>query len=212
MKTLDSLLMTLILTGTPACSSAVQDLGNDQTSADAAGADAGALVDEGGGDGPGTDVRGDLDAALFAPDGWDDFDAASVATSVATPPWGVWSMSVQYGPVGVAVTPTTPMQIEIRPDGTAYRWTCVGAPSDGSLTQPCAAVARAQCLTGTEGWDGARWRVDFPAIDTAGLSDQGNITPDGSGDILITYIDPSYSGALFRKVGTFTVEGPACTP
>jgi hypothetical protein len=78
--------------------------------------------------------------------------------------------------------------------------------------QPCATVARTQCDTGSNGWDGTRWHVDFPAIDSAALTGQGDITPDGNGNIMITYIDPSYSGALFRNVGGPTAGAPACTP
>jgi hypothetical protein len=62
------------------------------------------------------------------------FDPATVATSPSTPPSGIWSMSVQYGPVGQAVTPTIPMQVEMRADFTAYAWVCAGAPDDGSVT------------------------------------------------------------------------------
>jgi hypothetical protein len=166
------------------------------------------------------EARGDAgagDDAATEPDPLEPFDAATLATDQATPPWGIWSMSVQYGPVGAIVTPTIPLQVEFRPDMTAYRWICVGAPDDGSVTKPCPTIARTECSAGTYAWTGDRWRADFPAIafgvgcSTCPNPTQGDITPDGQGDILITYIDPSYSGALFRRVGDPT-SGAECMP
>lgn len=135
-----------------------------------------------------------------------------VATSQARPPWGIWSMIVQYGPVGVPVQPTVPMQVEIRPDGNSYRWVCVGAPADGSLTQACARPTRIDCLSGTNGWDGTRWRVDFPEARVGGVPEQFQIVPDGHGRIFISYINPTYSGGLFWRVGEATAGAPSCTP
>jgi hypothetical protein len=43
-------------------------------------------------------------------------------------------------------------------------------------------------------------------------SDQGDITPDGNGNIMIAYINLGYSGALFRKVAGPSSGGPPCIP
>ena len=124
-------------------------------------------------------------------------------------PSGVWTMTVQYGPVGVPVTPTIPLQLEVRPDGTAYRWVCSGAPDDGSLSAPCAPSARSACERTTVAWDGARWRLAMAPQLTL---DQGAFVPDGEGRVLIPYINPSYSGALFARVGEPDASGAACAP
>jgi hypothetical protein len=137
---------------------------------------------------------------------------SNVATSQANPPWGVWSMIVQYGPPGGVTTPTIPMQVELRSDGTAFAWICAGAPDDGSFSQSCATIARTQCWIGTVAWNGKRWRVDFPVAHVGGVPNQGDITPDGKGNILIAYINPTYSGALFKKVGAAMSGADACVP
>jgi hypothetical protein len=174
---------------------------------------------DGGNDGEALEAgTGASDDAAPEPDPLRPFDAATVATDPATPPWGIWSMSVQYGEVGAIVTPTIPLQAEFRPDMTAYQWICVGAPDDGTVTKRCPTIARTQCLTGTYAWTGTRWRVDFPAIASgdpcptcSNPAPQGDITPDGQGDILIAYTGPSGSGGLFRRVGDPS-SGPECMP
>jgi len=208
--------VTISTTGIIACSTASQDLGDtnphpDAGTSNAADASSDATQTQTASDAGG---GGDIYDSPAPPDGWDDFHADAVATSESTPPWGIWTMSVQYGPVGVPTTPIVPMQIEMRSDGTAFRWTCVGAPADGSLTAPCVTQARTDCLTGTNAWEENRWHVAFPANDSPGLQagGQGDLAPDGEGHILITYIDPSYSGALFRKVADPTSGGAACVP
>ena len=134
------------------------------------------------------------------------------ATSQGHPPVGTWSMIVQYGPVGQQVQPTIPMQVELRADGAAYAWVCAGAPSDGSLSKVCAEPSRTQCLVGSFAWDGVRWRANFPANHIGGTPNQGDIAPDGSGNILISYINPTYSGALFKWVDIASSGAPSCQP
>lgn len=135
-----------------------------------------------------------------------------LGTSELEPPLGIWSMIVQYGPVGAVVEPTIPMQVELRPDGTAFAWVCAGAPDDGSFAEACLAIARMQCWIGTVAWSGQRWRVDFPVAHVGGVPQQGDIIPDGKGNILISYINPTYSGALFSKVAAPMSWPPACVP
>jgi hypothetical protein len=128
--------------------------------------------------------------------------ASNVASSQATPPWGIWAMEVQYGPPGQAVNPIAPYQVELRPDGTAYRWLCAGAPDDGSVLTVCGTPSRTQCLSGgTIAWDGMRWHLSFPNNALGLVSGAGDISPDGNGNIVISYIDPTYSGGLFRRIG-----------
>jgi len=138
-----------------------------------------------------------------------DPDAGS---SQAHPPVGTWSMIVQYGPVGQAVQPTIPMQAELRGDGSAYAWVCAGAPDDGTLSKVCAEPSRTHCLLGSFAWDGVRWRADFPANHIGGTPNQGDIAPDGSGNILISYINPTYSGALFKWIDVASSGNPSCQP
>lgn len=165
------------------------------------------VVDTSGGAGGAATEPNSTSTGIMGDAGTTDAD---VATSQANPPWGVWSMIVQYGPVGQSVSPTIPMQIELRPDGTAFAWICAGAPDDGSVAQACAAVTRTHCWLGTVAWNGKRWRVDFPVAHVGGVPEQGDITPDGKGNILIAYINPTYSGALFRRVGGAASGADAC--
>jgi hypothetical protein len=118
---------------------------------------------------------------------------------------------VQYGPPGQVVTPTVPLQVELRADGTAYRWLCAGAPDDGSVNAACARPTRTNCLVGSVAWNGARWRVTFPDIGVTGIPNLGDITPDGKGDVLIAYINPTYSGGLFGKTATSAADLTGCT-
>jgi hypothetical protein len=139
--------------------------------------------------------------------------AADVATSPSKPPWGIWSISVMYGPPGEAVSPTPPVQVELRPDGTAYSWTCAGAAEDGSIGAPCGAPSRTDCLDhGSVAWNGTRWHVTFPASQIPNTPEQGDISPDGKGDILVGYILGTYSGGLFRRVADATSGGASCSP
>jgi hypothetical protein len=119
-------------------------------------------------------------------------------------------MSVQYGAVGEIVTPTIPLQVELRADGTAYQWLCSGAPNDGSVTAPCAVESRTQFRSTTTVWDGSRWRLRIAAPMVS--PDQGTLVPDGSGNILIPYVNPTYSGALFRRVADAAGSDPSCPP
>ena len=134
------------------------------------------------------------------------------ADNEADAPWGIWAMTVQYGPPGEAITPTIPMQVDLRPDGTAYRWTCTGAPDDGSVTSPCDPPVRGDCYVGTVAWTGSKWNVALPKNQFGGLDNQGDISAGENGTILISYINPSASGALFRRVGEPGTGGPGCTP
>lgn len=133
------------------------------------------------------------------------------ATSQQHPPIGTWSMIVQYGPVGQPVQPTIPMQVELRNDGAAYAWVCAGAPADGTLSKSCAPPSRSNCLLGSFAWTGTRWRVDFPANHIDGTPNQGDVAPDGNGNILISYINPTYSGALFKWVDQAIPGVAGCT-
>lgn len=164
---------------------------------------------QGGGGGSGVTTSAGSTMTGGATDGGAGDD---VATSESTPPYGVWSMIVQFGPPGTAVGPTIPMQVEMRPDGTAFAWLCAGAPDDGSFAEVCAKLSRHQCWIGTVAWTGVRWRVDFPAAHVGGVPEQGDITPDGKGNILISYVNPTYSGALFTRLGEITPGGDACIP
>jgi hypothetical protein len=133
-------------------------------------------------------------------DGEDPGPAAGpdVATSPDHPPTGLWTMTVQYGAVGEPVSPTIPLQVEFREDGSAFAWVCAGAPSDGSFDEVCAAPARGQCLAGTYAWSGVRFEFSFPKLEEGfTVEEMGRITPDGQGNLLLSYIKPTYSGALF---------------
>ncbi|NUP06010.1 MAG: hypothetical protein HOW73_08125 [Polyangiaceae bacterium] len=134
-----------------------------------------------------------------------------VGTSEDNPPWGQWTLAIQYGRVGEVVEPTIPLQVEFREDGTAYSWVCAGAPNDGSFDAVCDDVARAACLVGTIRWDGEAWRFAFPELENLEIPDLGDITPDGEGGLLLSYINPSYSGALFERTAE-AGQGAGCTP
>lgn len=135
-----------------------------------------------------------------------------VGTSADHPPWGIWTMAIQYGAIGEEVSPTIPLQVELRPDGSAYRWICAGAPDDGSFDQVCASVARMECMIGSIGWNGAAWSFEFPTLEaTFIVEEMGGITPDGQGRLLLSYINPTYSGALFRKIAPEAAGADACT-
>jgi len=136
-----------------------------------------------------------------------------VGTSEDHPPTGLWTMAVQYGAVGEEVSPTIPLQVELRADGTAYRWMCAEAPSDGSFDEPCDTAARRACMVGSVAWDGAQWRFEFPALEEQFIVDEmGPIIPDGQGRLLLSYINPTYSGALFRRVAAAATDGASCEP
>lgn len=169
------------------------------------------IVVEGGAGGGGGAGTSGVSASTGIASGPGPIDVED-GTSEANPPLGVWSMIVQYGPPGEAVSPTRPMQVEMRADGSAFAWICAGAPDDGSFSQSCTPVARSQCWLGTFAWTGVRWRVDFPVAHVGGVPEQGDVTPDGNGNILISYINPTYSGALFKKVGEATTGADACVP
>jgi hypothetical protein len=98
------------------------------------------------------------------------------------------------GPRGVPASEPAPnMQLELRPDGTAWRSRCAD-----SNEARCPSELTYDCLAGTVAWDGTRWHVDIPGIHV-GVPEQGDIVnePDG---ILVRYIYPTYSGGHFRHV------------
>lgn len=133
--------------------------------------------------------------------GTTDDDSLLAGTAEDAPPDGVWTMAIQYGAVGEPVSPTIPLQVAFLPDGTAFRWVCAGAPADGSLTEACPFEARMQCMGGSVAWDGTRWRFEFPELmQSFTIETMGDVTPDGSGQLLLSYINPTYSGGLFRHV------------
>jgi hypothetical protein len=155
------------------------------------------------GEAEGDDGSGD-DGASFESGG---------GTSEADAPLGVWTMSVQYGPVGEAVSPTIPLQVELRADGTAYKWLCAGAPSDGSFTDVCAAPSRSECMVGSFAWSGTRWEFEFPELeDEYTIDEMGRITPGVEGGLLLSYINPTYSGALFTRIADASVGDASCAP
>jgi hypothetical protein len=140
-------------------------------------------------------------------------DTLLPATAEDAPPDGVWTMAVQYGAVGEPVTPTVPLQVAFLPDGTAYRWVCAGAPADGSLTEACPVVARMECMEGSVAWDGTQWKFEFPALmESFTVEEMGDITPDGTGRILLSYINPTYSGGLFKQIASADDGFEGCNP
>lgn len=135
-----------------------------------------------------------------------------VGTSAAHPPWGIWALATLYGPSAQPVSPTPPLQVEIRPDGTTYHWICAGAPSDGSLTEPCPRATRMTCATGTATWDGFRWKLTYANPPVIGVPGLGHVTPDGKGNIIVGYIYYTSSAGLLRRVAEPDSGGPGCTP
>lgn len=204
---------TIFSVSAAACGTSVQDLGShDGQALSSPGADR-------GGDAPPT-AKGvsPKDPAVPSEPSASEGPSTSPAvtsqdplagTSADHPPYGIWTMAVQYGPPGEPVTPTVPLQVELRPDGTAYRWMCAGAPADGSVTEPCPISSRIPCGAGTVAFTGTGWMLEFPGFSNSTFPNQGSITPDGKGQILIPYINPTYSGALFRRVSASST-GAAC--
>jgi hypothetical protein len=185
-----------------ACSSSVIMDGNGDGEGDGADGSAGPFGDD---DGDGADDPNPVADTTFDPE--------TVATSEAYPPTGVWTMTIQYGMVGEEVEPTIPLQVELRADGTAYQWICAGQPDDGSYDEVCSGPARDQCMIGTFHWDGTRWQFDFPALrEVYSIPEMGRIVPAGEGRLLLSYINPTYSGALFRRLAEPHVGGASCAP
>ena len=78
--------------------------------------------------------------------------------------FGVWRMVVPDGPVGVPDgQPAPPMEVDIRPDGVAYRSMCAGDPGKGVR---CPAASTYECLAGTVAWDASvsHWRLTIVGI------------------------------------------------
>jgi hypothetical protein len=145
-----------------------------------------------------------------------DKGAACASPPPAEGPWGTWQMTTLNGLEGVpAEGPVPPIELELRADGEAYRWHCArpaSADADADALEPCPTESRYECLVGTVAWDGARWRVNFPEIRVERLPEQGEVIPVATGDILVRYIYPTYSGGVFRRIEGAATRGPACTP
>lgn len=200
-----SILSALILASSSsvaACGSTVVDdngRGDDGSGGADGSSDDGSADDDGGGDGPVSEPV------------LDDTIDPLAGTDEAHPPTGIWAMSVQYGAVGDPVSPTIPLEVEFRADGSAYSWVCAGAPSDGTYAAVCTRTARIECMVGTLAWNGARWRFTFPDLeDEYDVPEMGDVAPDGEGSLLLSYINPTYSGALFRRVAGPLDGGASC--
>ncbi len=123
-------------------------------------------------------------------------------------PVGIWSMAVQYGQVGVQVPAGAALQIEVRSDGTVYRWVCDEAPVPEGMTAPCDRDARIECLVTSADWTGSHWRmaIAHPSV----YANQGELQVNADGDMLIPYVNPTYSGALFKRVADEDKSSPGC--
>ena len=100
------------------------------------------------------------------------------------------------------------MELELRPDGLAFRWRC-GQPASATTTSRCPAESVYECIGGKVFWDGAQWRVDIPQIHVGNVPEQGEIVDETSGGILIRYINPTYSAGHFQRLAEITSSGSA---
>jgi hypothetical protein len=101
------------------------------------------------------------------------------------------------------------MQLELRPDGLAFRWRC-GVPTSAVAPTRCPDALVYECFVGKVFWDGLQWRVDLPQIRVGGVPEQGEIV-DYSADsaLLVRYINPTYSAGHFQRIGEISSSGLA---
>jgi hypothetical protein len=133
-------------------------------------------------------------------------DATSKGALPSDGPWGTWRLVALEGAAGVldetARKPT--MELELRADGTAYRYFCTDA------TSPCPAAARFGCLPGRTTWDGRTFRVLIDALLGIKVEELGIVTRPSPSHIRVSYIYPSWSGGRFDRTDDTAVVG--CTP
>lgn len=132
----------------------------------------------------------------------------ATASSASSLPAGIWTIAVQYAG-DATVPPGGAVQVEVRSNGTAYRWVCDGAAIPDGMTAPCEPSARVECLATSLDWTGSHWRmaIAHPAV----YAHQGELQVTSDGDLLIPYVNPTYSAALFERVADEDPSGPGCS-
>jgi hypothetical protein len=109
-------------------------------------------------------------------------------------PWGLWQLLSLEGADGQRQYDPPFIEIDLHPDGTAFRWGCSAAPSGSGL--PCPGALRQGCAAGTIQLEGLVWRVQ--------LADEGgDVEDEPSGDIRV-------GAAHYRRVAAATTFG--CIP
>jgi hypothetical protein len=113
---------------------------------------------------------------------------------------GVWVMIRQDGVFGVPhPEPAPPIELELTSSGAAYLSRCARAPGE-VVTSPCPPAASLDCSPGTVEPEGARWRVDIPAIRVGNVPEQGETLLMTDGTLLVRYIHPTFSAGYFRRI------------
>lgn len=121
--------------------------------------------------------------------------------------WGTWQLLSVEGSDGKRIYDPPFIEIDLHPDGTAYRWTCAAGPTGSGLR--CPVGLRQGCLAGTIALDGFRWRVrlnDRTGTNVAG----GEIEEEASGDIRVDGNGALSPGAHYRRVAAASKE--SCSP
>jgi len=136
-------------------------------------------------------------------------DPASAASTVseqplgpagpADGPWGLWQLLSVEGADGKRQYDPPFVEIDLHPDGTAFRWSCSAAPSGSGL--PCPGALRQGCAAGSVRLDGVVWHIELAA--GSQVASSGDVDDEPSGDIRV-------GAAHYRRVAAATSLG--CIP
>jgi hypothetical protein len=122
--------------------------------------------------------------------------------------WGTWQLLSVEDASGKRQYDPPFIEVDLRPDGTAYLWTCI-ARSTGN-GERCPAPYRQTCHKGTFTISGTTWRVQLTNRDGTQIAGRGDVTEEASGDIGIDGSGVLPAKAHYRRVGAPTHEG--CLP
>lgn len=114
--------------------------------------------------------------------------------------WGTWQLLSVEGDDGARHYDPQFVELDLHPDGTAYRWVCDTAPTGSGIA--CPPNHRTQCLIGSVQLEGIVWRLRF---DDGG----GDIEEESSGDLRVNGAGPLLGGAHYRRV---SAPGTGCIP
>jgi hypothetical protein len=101
--------------------------------------------------------------------------------------YGTWQLLSFIGPDGRHDDPPF-VEIDLHPDGIAYRWTCRPDPLDPTTAVtgnglPCPVARRENCVAGTMALTGSAWTITLTTYDGRAILGQGDVVEDPSGDI-----------------------------
>jgi hypothetical protein len=121
--------------------------------------------------------------------------------------WGTWQLLSLEGPDGRRQYDPPFVELDLHPDGRAYRWTCAASITGNG--QRCPIGLRESCMVGRVVLSGFVWSVQLTNKEGTRVEARGDIVDEPSGDISVDGEGALHPRAHYRRVGA---AGEGCIP